>query len=145
MNGQDFLRVTHDAFEPFLVALGFTIETPSISGRFYRASFSSSKNTVSVSYEPGDNALFVLVFSRGEYGLSDIDDKMKTPRLADLNSRYMHLVSNEERVLNELFFQSVVVKDQEERLLLKCAKELRLVLPRYLNALSRSYPFAWLG
>lgn len=84
------------------MALGFTIETPSISGRFYRASFSSSKNSVFVSYEPGDNVLLVLVFSREKYGLSDIDDRIKTPRLADLNSRYMHLVSNEERVLNEV-------------------------------------------
>ncbi|MCI0557993.1 MAG: hypothetical protein MN733_05820 [Nitrososphaera sp.] len=133
MNGQDFMRVIHDAFEPFLVALGFSMDIPSISGRFYRVSFSNPKNAVSVSYEPGDNALFVLVFSREKGELSDIDDRAKTPRLADLNSRYMHLVSNDERAVNELFFQPVVVRDQEERLLLKCAKELRLVLPRYLN------------
>lgn len=134
MNGQDFLRVIHDAFEPFLVALGFSVEAPSISGRFYRASFSGPKNSVSVSYEPGDNALFVLVFSREKGELSDIDDRAKTPSLADLNTRYMPLVSDTERAANEVFFQGVVVKDQEERQLLKCAKELRLVLPRYLNA-----------
>lgn len=134
MNGKDFLRVIQDAFDPFLMTLGFSMETPSISGRFYRASFSGPKNAVSISYEPGDNALFVLVFSREKGELSDVDDRTKTPRLADLNARYMPLVSDAERVANEVFFQGVVVKDQEERQLLKFAKELRLVLPRYLNA-----------
>jgi hypothetical protein len=137
MNGQDFLRVIGDAFEPFLMTLGFSMETPSISGRFYRASFSGQKNSVSVSYEPGDNALFVLVFSREKGELSDIDDRAKTPRLADLNSRYMSLVSDTERATNEVFFQSVAVRDREERQLLKCAKELRLVLPKYLSAVAR--------
>lgn len=133
MDGQDFLRVIHDAYEPFLVELGFSMDAPSISGRFYRASFINSKNSVWVFYEPGDDALFVYVFSQEGNGLSDIDDRSKTPRLSDLNSRYMHLVSNEERVENELFFRFVDVKDNEERLLLKCAKELRIVLPRYLR------------
>jgi hypothetical protein len=115
---------------------GFSMEAPSISGRFYRASFSGKENSVWVSYEPGDGALFVLVFSRENGGLSDIDDRLKTPRLSDLNSRYMASVSDTEKVENEVFFRSVVVKDQEERQLLKCARELRLVLPRYLKRTS---------
>lgn len=133
MTGKDFLRLVREAFEPFLIALGFSMDPPSISGRFYRVSFSSSKNSISVSYEPGDNAFFVFVFSRENGELSDVDDRIRTPRLADLNNRYMHLVSNGELTENELFFQTVVVTDQEERLLLKFAKELRLVLPRYLK------------
>lgn len=134
MNGQDFLRVIQDAVEPFLMTLGYSMEAPSISGRFYRASFSGSKNVVSLSYEPGDNVLFIFILSRENGELSDIDDRTKTPRLADLNARYMPLISNTERAANEIFFQNVVVKDQEEWQLLKCAKELRLVLPRYLSA-----------
>ena len=133
MDGQDFIRVMHDAFEPFLVVLGFSMETPSTSGRFYRASFSSTENSVWVTYEPGDDALFVYVFCRDKNGLSDIDDRIKTPRLSDLNSRYMHSVSKDELTENELFFQPVDVRDNDERLLLKCAKELRVVLPRYLS------------
>lgn len=133
MDGQDFLRIIHDAFEPFLMSMGFSMEVPSINGRFYCASFSGPKNRVSVSYEPGDDALFVLVFSREKDELSDVDDRAKTPRLADLNSRYMHLVSIDERAENEWFFHSVVVTEQKERQLLKCAKELRLVLPEYLK------------
>ena len=61
-----------------------------------------------------------------------MDDRLKTPRLCDLNSRYMNTVTSEERAANDAAFKSVVALDEEERLLLKSAKELRLVLPKYL-------------
>ncbi len=134
MNGLDFLRIANDAFAPFLKQLGFVMDAPSISGRFYRASFTGPAHAVSVSYEPGDETLFVMVFSREHGTLSEIDDRAKTPRLGDLNSRYMPTVMNEERAENEAVFRSVMANDQEERLLLKAAKELRLVLPRHLRS-----------
>ena len=107
------------------------MDTPSISGRVYRGSFTGPKHSVSVSFEPGDEAFFVLVFSREDGKLSDMDDRLKTPRLSDLNSRYMNGVRSEDRAANESFFQSIVARDQEERALLRSAKELRLVLPKY--------------
>jgi hypothetical protein len=134
MNGQDFLRITSEAFSPFLRALGFAVDEPSISGRYYRVSFTSSSHGISISYEPGDEALFVIVFSRKNGELSDIDDRITTPRLSDLNSRYMEAITNEERVDNEAIFESIKVNDKEERILLKAAKELRLVLPKYLHS-----------
>jgi hypothetical protein len=85
-----------------------------------------------VSFEPSDKAFFVMVFSRKNGELSDIDDRLKTPRLFDLNTRYMNRVTTEERTANEAVFQSIMARDEEERMLLKLAKELRLVLPRYL-------------
>jgi hypothetical protein len=133
MNGQDFLRLANEAFGPFLKELGFSMDAPSISGRLYRASFNGPKHSVSVSFEPGDNAFFVLVFSRANGELSEMDDRLKTPRLSDLNSHYMNMVSSEERAANESAFQSVVARDAEEGVLLKSAKELRLVLPKYLG------------
>ncbi len=89
MNGQGFLRIANEAFAPFLEELGFSMETPLISGRFYRASFIGSKHLVSVSFEPGDKAFFVLVFGCEHGVLSNMDDCLKTPRLSDLNRRYM--------------------------------------------------------
>jgi hypothetical protein len=132
MNGQDFMRIVQEAFLPFLKVLGFYMDTPSISGKFYRASFSSPNNVVSISYEPGDNVQFVMVFSRENGELSDIDDRSKTPRLADLNSHYMSKITNDERVQNEAAFASVHVNNKEESFLLKSAKELSLVLPKYI-------------
>lgn len=133
MNGQDFLRVTKGALVPFLKDLGFSMDSPSISGRFYRVSFTGVAHTVSVSYEPGDEALFIMVFGRESGELTDIDDRLKTPRLSDLNARYMPTISSEERAANEAAFASVEARDKEELALLKAAKELRLVLPKYLR------------
>jgi hypothetical protein len=45
----------------------------------------------------------------------------------------MNCVSNEERTANEAMFKYIVVRDEEEKLMLKFAKELRLVLPKYLK------------
>lgn len=104
----------------------------SISGRCYSVSFCGQSNKVSVSYEPGDDVFFILIFSRKDGGWSDIDDRLKTPRLADLNRRFFSDVTNEERAANEEVFRKIKVCDAQERLMLKAAKELRLVLPKYL-------------
>ncbi len=134
MNGQEFIRLAHEAFEPFLKDLGFVMDAPLISGRYYRVSFSTQEHVVSVSYEPGDNALFVIIFGRQHQELSDIDDRKATPRLSDLNSRFMPTVTKAERVANEIAFESVMAYDNEQRLVLKAAKELCLVLPKFLHA-----------
>jgi len=137
MNGQDFIRIAGEAFAPFLKGLGFAMGTPSISGRHHWISFTSNTHVVDVSYEPGEpgDALFVQVSTREKGKLSAFDDASKTLRLADLNSRFMQFVGDEERTANEAVFRSVVAHDKMERLLLKFAKELRLVLPRYLQSL----------
>ena len=133
MDGQGFARIVKEAFLPFLEALDFRMDAPSISGRFYRISFSDPDHVVSISYEPGDNAIFIILFSKENGILSDFDDSSKTHRLADLNRLYMHAISRDERVKNDAAFSSIHVTDKEEALLLKSAKELSLVLPKYLN------------
>jgi hypothetical protein len=135
MNSHDFLRIVREAFEPFLMELGFSMDKPSISGRFYCVDFSSDSHQVSVSYEPGDNEFFIFVGESRNSKFIDIDDRAKTPRLTDLNNRYMAAVTQLERLTNEKAFESVMVNVKEERLILKAAKELRLVLPKYLRSL----------
>jgi hypothetical protein len=134
MNGLGFFRMIDEAFAPFLMQLGFSMESPRISGRLYGASFSNETHSVNISFEPGDERFLILVFTKGNGKLSDIDDRVETPRLADLNSRYMQELTHEERRVNETVFKSVLAHDGQERLLLKCAEELRLVLPRHLAA-----------
>lgn len=133
MNGHDFLRISNDAFAPFLSELGFQPDTPSISGRHYRATFSSPTHTVSVSFEPGDDVFQVLVFSRIEGRPSRIDEPRVTPRLSDLNARYMSMVNDAERAKRTRALEHVAANDDDERTLLKFATELSLVLPHYLS------------
>lgn len=132
MNSNSFLRITNDAFAPFLKELGFIMDKTSISGRFYRASFTGKNHVVSISYEPGDDALFVIIFRHYDGKLSDIDNREETPRLCDLNKRYMPFVTDEDRIKNDVVFRSINFEGKEEFRLLKSAKDLRLVLPQYI-------------
>lgn len=132
MNSRGFLRIANEAFAPFLSQLGFEMEKPTLSGRYYQASFIGCGHSVIVTYEPGDEALFVIVPSCRNGQFSNIDDRGKTPRLADLNDRYMPTITKEERAENARLFEHIVANDKEERQLLKAALELCLVLPKYL-------------
>ena len=87
---------------------------------------------VSVSFEPGDDSLFVIVFSRTRGDWSAMDDREMSPRLSDLNTRYMSMIGPKERSDNETYFRTAEASDPVEKSLLKAAKELRLVLPMYL-------------
>lgn len=133
MNGLGFFRIVDEAFAPFLTELGFELEPPSISGRMYSARFDSKTHAIDLSFEPGDRTLFVMVLTRENGEFSNIDDRAKTPRLSDLNVRYMGQINDDERASNENFFRSIAPHDSDERLLVKAAKELRFVLPKYLG------------
>lgn len=133
MNGHEFLRIVREAFEPFLREIGFSMGVPSISGRHYHVKFFGPMHVVSVSFEPGCDAQFVMILRRENDGLSDIDDRTRSPRLSDLNKRYMGEVSAPERLSNDNYFKSIVVRDEHQQSLLKAARELRLVLPRFLT------------
>ena len=134
MDDKSFLRLANEAFVPFLRDLGFRMDTPTIHGRLYDVTFTGARHQVSVSYEPGDDYFLVMVFSREGSQLSHYDDRTKTPHLSDLNKRYMHLVPATERESNPAFFSGVIASDPNERLVLKAAKDLRLVLPRHLQS-----------
>ncbi|MNT90529.1 hypothetical protein D3C72_2314430 [compost metagenome] len=73
-----------------------------------------------------------MLITNGDNDLRSIDDPLKTPRLSHLNARYMELVPKIEWDENEEFFGRQTPRDGAERRLIKCAKDLRLVLPRYL-------------
>lgn len=90
--------------------------------------------TLSVSFEPGDNYFSIVLLNSKERGLAAMDDRQKSPRLSDLNTRYMGQITLAEREANEVFFACIVVKDPFERQFLKFAKDLRLVLPKHLAA-----------
>lgn len=133
MDGNGFLKIIRTAFQPFLLPMGFSAKAPSVNGRFYEATFEGTESVISVAFEPGENYFNVYIFGLEAGRLSDIDDRESTRRLSDLNSRYQHEVTPRERVDNENFFQQVIANDNAEKMLLKGAKDLRLILPLYLR------------
>lgn len=133
MNGTTFEKLVRSAFCPFLVELGFQAESIHVSGRHYKASLIGRGHVLVVSFEPGEDQFTVMMMTAGLEDVKSIDDRSKTPRLSDLNERYMAKVTPSERAENEVFFSGMESRDKQEHILLKIAKDLRLVLPLYLD------------
>ena len=132
MTSHGFITLTSGVLGPCLAKLGFTVDPPKLSGRECSATFSSERHVVQVSFEPGDGMLLVLLRTRTQEGLSEFDDVRASPRLADLNTRYMPRVTHEERKAVEQATSTFKAEDRDELLLLKAVKELCLVLPHHL-------------
>ena len=75
MNSLGFFRIIDEAFAPFLAQLGFSMNGPSTGARAYSVSFSNETHSVGISFEPGDERFLVLVFTKENGKLSDIDDR----------------------------------------------------------------------
>lgn len=133
MTGKRFESLVKEAFNPFLSELGLKPERQHLSGRYYRANFVGKQHTLVVSFEPGDAYLSVMLVQNDNDDLVAIDNPQKTPRLNDLNRWYMSDVTPSERANNEAYFSTIKVEGPSEQALLKCAKDLRLVLPRHLR------------
>jgi hypothetical protein len=138
ITGERFQSLVKQAFNPFLIELGFKPQKPHLSGRYHRVNFIGDSHTLIISFEPGDAYLTAMLVKNDDYDLSSIDDPKKTPRMSDLNRIHMGKITPSERANNESFFSTIKVKDQNEQALLKLAKNLRLVLPRYLKTLNTS-------
>jgi hypothetical protein len=115
MNEQGFCRMIDQAFWPFLSELGFFAKPKSISGRAYIADFIGPAWTLSVSFEPGDDFFAVILLNNELKGLAAVDNREKSPRLSDLNARYMGEVTPAERQENDVFFSDVIATDPHER------------------------------
>ena len=133
MDGLRFENLMRSAFRPFLAPLQFVMQPIHISGRHYSASFVGPSHTLLVGFEPGDGQTIVMLQANGSNSIRSFDDPETTPRLSTLNAQYMGLVEGKERAENEAFFGQLQPQDEQERALIKCAKDLRLVLPRYLR------------
>jgi hypothetical protein len=138
ITSERFQSLIKQAFNPFLIEFGFKPEKPHLSGRYHRANFIGNSHTIIIYFEPGEAYLTAMLVKNDDYDLSSIDDPKKTPRVSDLNRIYMGKITPSERANNESFFSTIEVKDQNEQALLKLAKDLRLVLPRYLRTLNTS-------
>lgn len=133
MNGSSFENIIVNVFKPFLEKIGFEMDSVFVSGRYYRASFVDLDKKLSITFEPGDDQITVMLITKKHDDLQSIDDPERTPRLSNLNAKYMGCVTASERAGNEIYFKGVKSQDRAEDRLIKCAKDLRLVLPRHLG------------
>ena len=128
MNGVEFVLAVRRYVGPVLERPGFQVTTD-ISGRMYSVEFGSDTHGVSVSYDPGDDFLLVVIFTVKGGIRSNIDDRVATPRLSDLNARFLHASDADE--LNRRRSEGAL--GPEERRIQRIGAELSIVLPRYLH------------
>jgi hypothetical protein len=132
MNGADFELAIRRHVLPALQPLGFELKADGVrsSGRLYSADFTSPHYVVSISFEPGDDYLLVVVFTVKNGMRSNIDDRQATPRLADLNARYL---GAEDAEALQASHPDARPLDDEERRVRRVGAELAIVLPRYMR------------
>lgn len=133
MNGLRFKELIGNLYQPFMADMGFQMHPIFVSGRYYRASFIGHQRKLTVTFEPGEDQISIMLINNGDADILSIDDPERTPRLSHLNKKYMSAVTSAERSENELYFGSFKSLDHVEDKLIKCAKDLRLVLPRHLG------------
>jgi hypothetical protein len=119
---------------PVLEPMGFRLQTH-VSGRLCLAEYASTSHVVSVSYEPGDDYWVVVVYSVRDGVRSDYDDPAATPRLGDLNARF--LTQEDGATLRELRKDEAKEPDEVSRRFRRIAGELAIVLPRYISSSSQ--------
>ncbi|MCA9206646.1 MAG: hypothetical protein KDA59_26510 [Planctomycetales bacterium] len=132
MSGIDFINVIRTAFAPFVGDLGFERLPEQVSGKLYSVDFARHDVVVSIFFEPGDKYAETVVFKCKNGVRSPYDDRTATPRLPDLNRKYMGQISTGDRAANNAFFAALRGQDADEEQLLRTALQLRLVLPMYL-------------
>jgi len=129
MDSEVFLDVVRTLVGPALQPLGFVLHT-TVSGRMYLAEFVSPTHIASISFEPGDDYLLVAIFTVTDGVRSNIDDREHTPLLSDLNRRF--LSPSEIDALHRSPTMECAQCATAMRLV-KAARELAVVLPRYLS------------
>jgi len=114
-------------FDHFLRCFGFL--TPAkftISGRMYDATYEKSNKSLSISYEPGDEYLEIILFEKNGEKLSDYDDRTTTKSLSDLNRQYTINIKNTDINKIDESFNSLVAENKELMQLKKKARELNI-------------------
>ena len=132
MDDSEFVSSVCRYVRPALRPFGFSIAT-AVSGRTFSAEFISEDLVVSIAYEPGDDYLMVVVFTVNDGVRSHIDDRIATPRLSDLNFRFLR-ASDADELARRRYDGAL---GPEERRIQRIGAELAIVLPRYLQSLGK--------
>lgn len=96
--------------------------------RFFDINYAGINKTISISLETYENYLRVVIFDLENGKLSNYDDKTKTIHLNQLTKDYFSKISKNKISENSMFFKNISTETEIEKQIVKCAKELRLVM-----------------
>ena len=95
---------------------------------FYDIQYKDSDTIISISLEPIENYFQVILFKLDNGNLPDYDDKTKTIHLSAMRTELLVKVENSMFEKNNQYFETIEVRNDFERIVLKAAKDLRLCL-----------------
>lgn len=129
ISGHEFISSVKKCFL-FLIK-NFSFELISEKNRpnlFYDVEYQKGDSIISISFETREDYLQVILFRLKNGQLPEYDDKEATIHLENLNKMILHHLREEDFKENNIFFSSIIAKNQIEKRLIKSAKELRLCL-----------------
>ena len=133
MNSTRFRYLVETVLSSSMKSSGLGLKELTTSGRAYTCVFHCTDFEVTISFEPGDSHWVVAVQTLANGHLSDWDDNIATPRLSDLNTMFMSAVTDDDRREASRAFSHVHTLDEDEATLLRYGRELRLILPKYIE------------
>lgn len=129
IDGKKYIETVKLFFQFLESEFGFVLMKETENGSaFYDVEYQDSTRVVSISYENIEDYLQVLLFKLKNGKLPDFDDKTHSLQLQELNRVVLSKIDEKEIEGNKAIFSSLECKEPLERKLLKCARELRLVL-----------------
>ena len=103
----------------FQVSGGFTL-----SGKLYESTYETNNRALTVSYEPGDDYLVIMLFEKNGDSWSDFDDTSATKSLNQLNKEYFSKIDESEIREIDQYFNGLVAENEDSKLMKKKAREL---------------------
>ena len=125
MTSTEFKTYVSFYFDHWLEFYGFHVPANfTLSGKLYESIYEKNDRVLSVSYEPGDDYLVVMLFEKRGNCLSDFDDLSSTKSLSQLNKEFFPKVEKSETRKIDQYFNSLVAESEESKILKKKAREL---------------------
>jgi hypothetical protein len=132
IDGNKYIEVVGAYFEFLITEFSFKVSEEIINGNFfYRFRYMDEIKAITISYENIEDYLSVFISVLQNGIMPDYDDKTKTLHLNKLNAQVLSRLNRSEIALNSEYFTRLRPENELEKKLLKCAKELRLVLQHW--------------
>lgn len=127
--GNEYVQAVRKMFYFLSEEYGMTETKEEIRGNvYYDVEYHSASKVISISYENIEDYFQVIVFKLKDGKLPEYDDKTQTLHLNILNKLAFSIATKSDIELNNEYFSNIIANTKMEQMLLKSARELRLVM-----------------
>ena len=132
INSVSFTEYVKRTFSFLITEFKLELGEITINGSaFYGVEYRDKLKGISISIEPIGEYFQVIVYKLDHGKMPDYDNKTKKIHLNELNKRVIKNLDKDEFNKNNQYFRDFETRNKTERMILKSAKDLRLVLSHY--------------